>query len=297
MLSHTEAGSQAISTREETTSMMFAPLNVQFVKSETYRTWPLETKAVYGIIPALANTRTGLFFHTTKTIAHIANISPRAVRRSLRRIEKAGELTITNVAYQKRQYIYNFAALLTARKHQQVRTGESAVRTGESAVRTGESAVRTGESAPQQKKMPQTPANQASTETPDAPNNRVLTTESITTTATDRIPPSLIGKMLMKYDKDFVRSVVVAFQDFDGEVHNPGGYFVWCCKNGILPRSAAAQKKAEARARREAMDRKQARLLEERAEMVKGREEADEELAAAAFAEIQSILSDDDGED
>jgi DNA-binding Lrp family transcriptional regulator len=240
-------------------TMIFGRTNVAFLNSDTFRKWPLEAKAVYAIIPALANYQTGEFLHATKTIAHKVNLSPRAVRRSLRRIEAAGEITITDLAYRKRKYTYNFIARL---------------RTGESAMRTGESALRTGESASSDKKSPQSPTTSASTTTPAPPNKNFLTRGFLTTTgsgihtgntngttenesvvvvssnssAAHRISPSLIAEMAEVHGAAIVQKVVAAMQSMDGEVENANAYFRRCCERGWIPTSKKAKEREKAAA-------------------------------------------------
>jgi hypothetical protein len=69
--------------------MLFKIIDPNFVLGDTYRNWPIETKVTYTVICALANYKTGEFYHSTLTIAYHANLCRRAVQRSLKRMADA----------------------------------------------------------------------------------------------------------------------------------------------------------------------------------------------------------------
>jgi len=78
-------------------------------------------------------------------------------------------------------------------------------------------------------------------------------------TAADKIQKSLINEMRSKYGSDIVEDVLIAMENFNGEIKNPGGYFRSCCQRGVIPTSKIATERrdkqvfaaraAEARAR------------------------------------------------
>ena len=73
--------------------MLYKIIDPNFILSDTFREWPFETRITYIVTCALANNKTGEFYHSVETIAHYANVCRRAVQRSLRRMEDVGVIT------------------------------------------------------------------------------------------------------------------------------------------------------------------------------------------------------------
>ncbi len=301
--------------------MLFKPIDPQFVLSDTFKNWPLETKATFTVCAALGNYFTGEFHHATATIANHANISGRAVRRSLRRMEAAEQLTING--QRKRSFVYNFAAAVTTwlkeQKEKKRREAEDAAaeadgqqtldltvtyRTGESDDRTRESHYRTGESVKEfdnsEEETPQTPAITDENQERHESCSLFLTTEERTTTeqiAADAVADKLVQQMVTKHSSEDVVVVLSAMGSmmksdpdcFD----NPSAYFRRCCENGWIPTNKSIQETEKRNERKARVREEQERSRQEHDEMKRriAQEQNDPEVMARIKAVQAEFLN------
>jgi hypothetical protein len=298
--------------------MLFKVLDPAFVLSDTYRTWPLETKATFTVCVALGNYLTGEFHHATATIAYHADLSIRAVQRSLKRMEEAGQFTI-NGKPKKRSFVYNFAAAVTdwlteKKRKEGRRAAEKAADEAagqqlldleniQESEATGESFKATGESLTDESvNPPDPPQSPAVTDTnPDwqDPCSLFLTTEELTTTAhtaAEEIPEDLLELMISKHGSEKVVVTLGAMGNmleaspdcFD----NPSAYFRQCCDNGWVPTNKAVQDREKKRELDQAARRRQEELNQEFQRMREDSTDCDPLVAQKAIAEINAMLAD-----
>ncbi len=293
--------------------MLFKPIDPAFVLSDTFRNWPLETKATFTVCAALGNYLTGEFHHATATIANHANLSTRAVRRSLKRMEAADQLTINGT--RKRSFIYNFAAAVTAwlreQKEKKYREVEATVAESDGqqtldltvTYRTGESVHRTGESVNESgipgEIPPQTPVIPDENQGRHNPCSLFLTTEELTTTAqaaAEVVPDALVEQMVTRHGKEDVVVTLSAMRNMmqinPDCFSNPPAYFRRCCENGWIPTNKDIQDREKKQKMDEAARRRQEELNTEFQSMKENAAACDPLVAQKAMAEINAMLTD-----
>lgn len=301
--------------------MLFKPIDPAFVLSDTFKNWPLETKATFTVCAALGNYLTGEFHHATATIAYHADISLRAVQRSLKRIEAAQQITI-NGKPKKRSFVYNFAATVTAwlkeQKEKKRREAEDAAAeaTGQQFLdldatqelpapskATGESFKATGESLTDQSvnaiNPPQIPAITDENQERHESCSLFLTTEEITTTeqiAVDAVDDKLIQQMVTKHSSEDVVVVLSAMGSMiqlnSNCFDNPSAYFRRCCENGWIPTNKSLQETEKRKERKARVREEQERSRQEHDEMKRkiAQEQNDPEVMARIKAVQEAFL-------
>jgi hypothetical protein len=201
--------------------MLFKIIDPKFVLSDTFKKWSLETKAVYTVICALANYKTGEFFHSTQTIANYADLCQRSVQRSLRKIEDAGIITlIEQRSGTTSKYKYNLVSSIQRRDDSPVGGGVT--------EQSGEGRLT---SHPiEQKNDTQSLITSTFTGTIPFPNKKDLNNRDLTTTFGD----SLISELVKKYGEDKVLQNAVVVMNME-EIKNKGAYLRASLKGGYVP--------------------------------------------------------------
>jgi hypothetical protein len=184
--------------------MLFKVIDPNFVLSDTYRDWPIETKVTYTVICALANYKTGEFYHSTQIIAYHANLCRRAVQRSLKRMVGADIITLVEKRHGKSsRYRYNFPVMI----HKKDR-GDPGVMGG---VTHQSPQGRLPSRQPKPKDDPQTIVESAFTDVGSPSNNMDLNKWYLTTTT---YILKLISKIIGERNiKKVIRNVVVVLKN------------------------------------------------------------------------------------
>ncbi|MDQ1327166.1 MAG: hypothetical protein QG641_446 [Candidatus Poribacteria bacterium] len=264
--------------------MLYKVIDPNFILSDTYREWPFETKTTYTIICALANNKTGEFFHSIETIAHHANVCKRAVQRSLRRIEDVGVITKIERPGNTSIYKYNFSTNIRKKDRD-----DSLVRSDSPVM-----GVVTEQSSPERltghpiesKNDPQAPIKSIFTDTIPFPNKQDLNKHDLTTTYSDK----LLSELISKYGKEKVFENAVAVSKLEG-IKNKEAYLRSSLKGGYVPINQKQKEKEEAEQRRLEIEKRQKQKLiewEQHIERVK-QEENDPEVQARIRAEFEKM--------
>lgn len=229
--------------------MLFGKIDIDLVLAGFYAQLKPATRDVLHVISAIANFKTGKFFHPEASIGSLAGCSDRSVRRAFQELlhppwlptdheqqGMRGIISITEVRPGRPTvYVYNFLA---------------------DAEDRGGYSTDDPRAAWDPEFLPpppmSTPADTC-VQTPRPPMSTKQEQQSLfKTTAADCLPKSLIIRMRQKYGDKIVDVVFSAMKAMNGEVKNPPGYFTACCKNGWIPSSKEARQREKKQAREEA---------------------------------------------
>jgi hypothetical protein len=275
--------------------MLYKVIDPNFILSDTYREWPFETKTTYTIVCALANNKTGEFFHSIETIAHHANICKRAVQRSLRRMEDAGVITKIERPGDTSIYKYNFSTNIRKKD------GDDSLVSSDSpaipqpqrddppvmGVVTDESSLERLPSHPiKSKNDPQTLIKSIFNGTIPFPNKQDLNKQDLTTTYSDK----LLSELVSVYGKEKVFENAVAVSKLEG-IKNKEAYLRSSLKGGYVPTNQKQKEKEESEQRHQEAEKRQKQKLtewEQHIERVK-QEENDPAIQARVRVEIEKM--------
>jgi len=275
--------------------MIYKIIDPNFILSDTYREWPFETKVTYTVICAMANYKTGEFFHSIETIAYHANVCRRAVQRSLRRMEDAGVITKEERPGDTSLYKYTFPTNIRKKD-----TDNSAVRSDspvtpqpqgdDSPVMAGVTEQsfqgRPPSHPTEQKDNTQTLIKSIFTGTIPSPNKQDLNKQYLTTTYGDR----LLSELIDRYGEEKVLENAVVVSKLEG-VKNKGAYLRASLKKGYIPTNQRQKEREEAEQRRLSHEKMQQQRLaewEQHIERVKC-EANDPKVKARIRAEIDKM--------
>jgi hypothetical protein len=275
--------------------MLYKVIDPNFILSDTYRQWPFETKTTYTIICALANNKTGEFFHSIETIARHANVCKRAVQRSLRRMEDASVITKIERPGDTSIYKYNFSTNIRKKDRD-----DSPVRSDSTVIPQTQRddspvmGVVIEQSSPERlpghpiesKNNPQTLITSMFTGMIPFPNKQDPNKQDLTTTYSNK----LLSELVSKYGKEKVFENAVAVSKLEG-IKNKGAYLRTSLKGGYVPTNQKQKEKEEAEQRRLEIEKRQKQELaewEQHIERVK-QEGNDPEVQTRVRAEIEKM--------
>ena len=261
--------------------MLYKVIDPNFILSDIYREWPFETKVTYTVVCALANNRTGEFYHSIETIAHHANVCQRAVQRSLRRMEDAGVITRLERPGNTTLYKYNFPANIRKRDDSPA-GGDSPVGGG---VTEQSSQGRLHSHPTESYNDPQSLIESTFTGTIAEANKQDLNKEDLTTLYGDE----LITELISRYGEKKVIENAVAVLSLEN-VENKGAYLRASLKGNYVPTNKR-RKEEEAKIRQLEYEKRMSEQLNEWKQHVERvKQEADDpEVQAKVRAEIEKM--------